>query len=105
MAVLCLAFAAPARAADVSMNLSTDETFVGVPVVVQITIKNAKTFEAPAFPDVAGAKVASAGVSGPNTITQIINGRVTRMQSVAYIYQVTPTKLGRLGIPPIRVKA
>jgi tetratricopeptide (TPR) repeat protein len=97
--------AVEASAAEVRAAISTRETYVGLPVTLQIQVRNAEKFDAPALPEVAGLKIESLGTPGRSTQTTIINGRVSTNSSVIYSYQVTPTQTGSFHIPPITVTA
>lgn len=94
-----------ARAADVEMKLSATETYVGLPITVQITIRDAAQCERPKFPDIPGAAVRDVG--GENRMTQmsVVNGRMSQSVTVSYQFQVTPQTAGPLTIPSIDVVA
>jgi len=93
-----------ARAADVGFSISARETYVGLPVHIQVEIKNAQDHEPPEVPAIDGAEVR---LSNPaqSSFTSIVNGRVERSLSVTYTISIIPRKAGTLQIPAIRVKA
>lgn len=95
--------AAHARAQNVKVQVSTRETYVGLPIQVQVTIENATDHEPPEFPPVDGATVQALGGSQSSRSVSIVNGRMTQQISVRYTYQVTPTREGTIAIGPISV--
>ncbi len=101
--VLVGVLAPAASAGDVEFTISSQETYVGVPVRLQVTITNADDYEQPVLPDIDGADVR---LSTPSTqsMTSIINGRVERSSTVTYTVSITPRRAGTLVIPSIRVK-
>lgn len=102
---LLLGFAVtPANAADVSFNVSPDETYVGMPVTVSVTIENATQHDPPEFPKIEGADVRDGGRSDRSFVTVTPRGRVDRTTYV-YTYYVSPRKEGILIIPPIVIRA
>ncbi|MEJ7590378.1 MAG: hypothetical protein WKF77_02440 [Planctomycetaceae bacterium] len=50
----------PVTAADVDARLSAQETWVGTPVVLQLSIHNAADYEQPAISDIDGCDIRSA---------------------------------------------
>jgi len=102
---LCAAAVGLTNAAEVTIQVSSRETYVGVPITVRIAIENATKHEEPIFPEIPGATVRSAG--GPNRSSQItmINGKTTQNVSDTYNYRLTPHKTGRISIPAIAVQA
>ncbi len=66
-----------ASAAEVRAGISARETYVGLPVTLQIQISNASKFDPPTIPEVDGLTVQSLGAPARSTQTTIINGNVT----------------------------
>jgi hypothetical protein len=87
------------------MQVSTYETYAGVPITVRITISDADIAGEPQIPDIPGVSVLLVG--GPNRSSQMtyINGRMTRTTSVTYDYRFTPREVGTFEIPEIEVEA
>jgi len=104
-ALICAAMIGRTDAAEVSIQVSTRETYVGVPVTVRISIDNAEGQSDIIFPDIPGAVVRKVG--GPNRSSQIsiINGRTTQHVTDSYDYQLIPKVAGRIRIPAITVQA
>jgi hypothetical protein len=103
---LLTALAAPgARAADVSMQISSRETYVGVPITLRIIIEDVDTHEPPVFPALDNVTVRSFGRPAEFTQTSNINGRVTLKKTLSYGFQLTPREAGRITIPPVVVRA
>jgi hypothetical protein len=101
-----MALAAPgARAADVSLQISSRETYVGVPITLRIVIENADEHEPPVFPALDNVTVRSSGTPRRSSQTTIINGRMTQRVTVSYDFQLTPREAGRITIPPVVVTA
>ncbi len=93
-----------ALAADVDARLSTREAWVGMPVVLQLSISNAGDYEQPTMPEIDGCDIRSAGAPSQSTQTTIINGRRNDTRSVVMQYLITPRREGTYEIPPITVK-
>ena len=93
-----------AIAADVDARLSTKEGWVGMPVVLQISIINAADYEQPTIPDIAGCDIRSAGAPSQSSQITIINGRQTQKRSVVMQYLITPRREGTFEIPAITLK-
>jgi len=91
-------------AADVDVRLSTQEGWVGMPVVLQILINNAADYEQPTIPEIDGCDIRSAGAPSQSSQITIINGRQTQKRSVVMQYLITPRREGTFEIPPITIK-
>jgi len=97
-------FIGPARAADVEFSITARETYVGLPVQIQVAVKNAQDHKPPEPPEIDGADV-RIGNPSQSTFTSIVNGRVERTISTTYTIAVIPRRAGILHIPAIRVEA
>ncbi len=93
-----------ASAADVALELSTRQAFVGQRVTVRIQISGANRVEGVEFPALEGATVRGPD-TGHSSSIQIINGRMTQQATYTYTYAVIPRQPGVLTIPPIIVRA
>ena len=93
-----------ATAADVDARLSTREGWVGMPVVLQLSIDNAADYDQPAIPEIDGCDIRSAGTPSQSSQITIINGRQTQKRSVVMQYLITPRREGTFEIPPIQLK-
>ncbi|HQZ65813.1 MAG TPA: BatD family protein [Planctomycetaceae bacterium] len=91
-------------AADVDARLSTSEAWVGIPVVLQLSISNAADYEQPIMPEIDGCDIRSAGEPSQSTQTTIINGRRSDTRSVVMQFLITPRREGTYEIPPIAMK-
>ncbi len=100
-----LTIAGSAMAAEVSIAVSSNETYVDLPVTLQINIADAGDHERPEIPSVDGLEIKSAGPPGRSSRVSIINGRRSVNSSVTYSYRVTPTRTGNFTIPPVQVSA
>ncbi len=101
---LLLALAATGRAADVDFSISGRETYVGLPIRIQVTVKNADEHDPPELPEIDGADVRLEGPSTQSS-TLIVNGRVERTSSHTYAIVITPRQAGTLRVPSIIVNA
>lgn len=110
VAILCqlmfvLSFAFTAAAGEVSVAVSSSETYVDLPITLQIKIEDAGDHERPEIPDVDGLDIVSAGPPSRSSQVSIVNGRRSASSSVTYHYRVTPTRLGQFTIPPIQISS
>ncbi len=98
--------AGSAPAAEVSLTLSGRETYVDVPVTLEIVIRDAEAYSRPVLPDIPGMSILDQ--VGPSVSTRMHlngSGRVTRTQTVSFSYQLIPRREGRFEIPAIAVQA
>lgn len=94
-----------AAAADVRVGLSTRETYVGLPVTLQIRVSNASNVEPPKIPQIDGLSIKSIGTPSRSTQITTINGSTTTASTLSYAYEITPERSGSFHIPPITVQA
>ncbi len=94
-----------ARAADLDVQVSSRETQVGVPIVLQVAIQNGRDNGSPVLPQIPNVKVRSRGGPSRSSQTTIINGTMKSSVSLTYQYELTPQKEGRFTIPPITLKS
>lgn len=94
-----------AGAVDVEADVSTRETYVNVPITLQIQINNAVEYEQPVMPAVDGLEIKSLGAPSRSYQITTINGRRTQRTTMAYQYSVTPVREGTFTIPPVKVVA
>ncbi|MDA8743255.1 BatD family protein [Rubripirellula amarantea] len=92
-------------AAEVSVAVSQRETYVGLPIQLQVRIQNASKHDQPVVDDVDGLKIEAVGRPSHNSQITIINGRASRSETISYLYLVTPLHEGTFTIPPIKVNA
>ncbi len=92
-------------AAEIESDVSTRETFVGLPIVLRISINNAVEHETPVMPEVDGLEIELAGPPSRSSQTMWINGRKTHRTTVSYQFRVTPLREGTFTIPPVKVVA
>ncbi|MEZ6131431.1 MAG: BatD family protein [Planctomycetaceae bacterium] len=93
-----------AFAGSVDIRLSAREAWVGMPVVLQLSINNASDYDMPDPPQIDGCDVRSAGTPSQSSQTTIINGRRTDSRSVVIQYLITPRREGTFDVPPITFK-
>lgn len=92
-------------AIDVTTNISTRETYVGLPTVLRVVINNAVEHDVPTFPEVQGLTIEQAGPPSKNSQITSINGRRSQRTSIVYSFLVTPNEEGTFTIPPIQITA
>ena len=85
------------------MQISSQETFVGESVTLNLQIENAKTKKAPEFPQVDGLKIESTGMPQQQTMTTIVNGRRSERNTFTFRYQITATTVGDFIVPAVMV--
>src|SRR4051812_1721677 len=93
------------RAAEVRVGLSARESYVSVPVTLQVRVSNAEDSKPPQVPDVDGLQIRPIGTPARSTQITTINGRTTTNTSLTYNFEVTPQRAGTFRIPPITVHA
>lgn len=105
--LLCLATGAatPLAAAEVRAGLSSQETYVGLPVTLQIQVSNAQSPQPPVIPTVDGLEIKSVGTPARSTQISSINGHTTTRSTLTFAFEVTPQRTGSFRIPPITVSA
>jgi hypothetical protein len=104
LAITCYGLSASAMAADVDVRLSTKEGWVGMPVVLQLSINDAADYDQPTLPEIDGCDIRSAGTPSQSSQITIINGRQTQKSSVVMQYLITPRREGTFEIPPFTIK-
>ena len=104
----CLLCPAPALArqdragSPVQFSISTNRTYVGQAVTLEVEISSDGDVDGPEAPAVDGAEV-DALMPSRFESTSIVNGRVSRRLSVTHRFQIRPTVQGVMTIPPVTV--
>lgn len=98
-----LSMAAKASAASVELTLSTQETYVGMPIRAELTISDAQNPQQPEFPTIEGVDVVAAGAPRQMSQTMVFNGRVSHKSALTYTWQLTPRREQKFHIPSIKV--
>lgn len=91
------------HAQRVGAQLSSREAYVGTPIILQITVENAESFDIPELPKVDGCDFSAAGAPRKSSRISIINGRVNKSQSATYQFLITPRREGKFSIPAIEI--
>lgn len=109
VAVAAALTSASLRGAEVKSVVSSQETYVGVPVTLQIRVNNSRDHDPPQIPQVDGLTIESTGPPSSRSQTSISIGpggqRQTKIESTVYSYRVTPEREGAFTIPPVTVVA
>src|SRR4051794_25543028 len=92
-------------AADVQVQLSARESYVGLPVALQIRVSNATDVKPPEVAKVDGLDILDRGIPARSTQITTINGHTTTRTSLTFSFEVTPQRPGTFRIPPIIVHA
>ena len=103
--ILAIGLAANTSAAEVRAGLSSRETYVGLPITLQVQVSGNSDTSPPSIPSVDGLEIKSLGPPSRSTQITTINGQVTTSSSVTYSYGVTPQRTGSFHIPPIAIQA
>ncbi len=101
---LTWAAASASQAADVVFTMSSRETYVGVPVRIQVIVKDARQHQPPDFPEIQWADVEmqrEVASAHPTSASAGFEQSVT----TTYTYVVSPRQAGTFMIPPIHVDA
>ncbi len=90
-----------ASAADVDLRLSSREAYVGAPIVLQLDIVNAESYQPPTLPQIDGLQIRSVGAPSQSSQITIINGRRSERRSISLQYEITPNRAGTYELPPL----
>lgn len=103
-AAFWLASGGTAMAVSVKAEGPTHEVLPGEPFKLSVVIEGARSAATPRLPEMPGV-TARLLTPSPNrqSSMQIINGRITRSQTLTYVYQLRARRVGNLVIPPISV--
>ncbi len=106
IAAFALALTSIARGqAAVELQLSAKHAFAGEAFVVGIEVTSFQEADAPQWPPLDGATVRQLGSSSESSFISIIGNRRTETRSRTWQYELTPTRVGTLVIPPVTVQA
>lgn len=106
--VLCVLFvlaAGPVFAAEMNFSAAVDRTTVGLGEQLQlvVTVEGANTGaprpQLPDLPDFTNY----GSTSSSSTSISVVNGRMSRQQTVSFIYVLAPKRVGTLTIAPVRL--
>ena len=86
------------------MQISSQNTFVGEPLALNLEIENAKSKKAPEFPQIDGLTIESTGAPRQQRMTTIVNGQKIERKSFNFSYQITANKQGNFNVPSITVE-
>ena len=102
--LVLLTSTAVASAQAVTAEISSREGWVGQPILVQVSVRNAGRAARPKAPDVEGLEIESAGRPTESSSTRIdFSGKRTFTSTVRWLYKVTPRSEGKFTIPPFEV--
>lgn len=84
-------------------QLSSQEAWVGETILLELRVNNANRHSRPDIEVDDGLEIAMVRAPSRSTSVKTIGGRTTRVESTVYLYQITPTRIGRHTISPISV--
>ncbi|MDX2225773.1 MAG: BatD family protein [Verrucomicrobiae bacterium] len=93
-----------AQEPGVSATLNPPEINLGEAAELQVSTTNLSDAEAPEIPKVEGLQIRLAGNQSSQQVN-IVNGRMSSITTVTFVYHVIPMKAGDFTIAPISVKA
>lgn len=102
--VVSVATTTAAFGQNVDTRLSSREAYIGMPVVLEISIRNASNYEPPSIPAIDGCEIRSAGTPAQSSQITIINGRRSESRSVVMRYLITPRRPGSYEIPALELR-
>ena len=76
--------------------------YIGVPMKFVVVYKDVSGNSEPTIPPIDGFTITKRNGTETSSQTTFINGQVTSTSTSKYTFFLTPTKLGKLTIPPIR---
>ena len=86
-----------------STRVSTRETYVGMPVILQIQISNPQEFDLPDPPQIDGCEVKANGAPSQSRHFTIINGVRNESRTITMQYLITPMEAGEFEVPALEV--
>ena len=90
---------------DVTFDFGSREVWVGQSFNVVIDVVNAESHDAPTVPSIEGASTELLPGTQTSSFVQVVNGVVTKRETISYTLRVTPERSGIIEIPPILVEA
>ncbi len=102
--VLCAGAVLAAAEPSVELRLGARQAYQNEAFEVVIEVRDFQTVEPPAFPALPGCAVRALGAGSDSTQITIINGRRQESRSRTYAFELTPTVVGELTVPPIEVR-
>src|SRR6056297_1368313 len=90
-------------AGDVRRAISAGETYVGLPITLQVQFQDVEQHVRPEIPAVDGLTIRAAGAPARRSQVTIINGQRTERESLTYVFEITPERVGTFQLPPFTV--
>ncbi len=106
MVLICAASPDSLRAAEnvrTGVTISPSKVPAGETAVYQLQVVNGQPDQLPEFPDIEGLEIGFAGQQTSSN-TRIFNGRMERIVSLIYRWNIVPGKEGVFLIPPLEFK-
>jgi hypothetical protein len=100
------AFAALSSAADVEFRLPPREAWVGLPVLLEVSVKYTRTIELPPkAPEIEGMTVRELPAEASFAAASDSQGRYVATRAQVFRFSLRPEREGEFEIPPIEVRA
>ena len=93
-----------AKAQNVSVSYTNNQTWVDTPIQIVFTVENASDFGEPILPEVDGLKIKYEGALNRSSRITIINGKREESRTVDLAISVTPTRAGTFIVPNIQLE-
>ena len=84
-------------------QLSSQEAWIGETILLELRVNNANRHSRPSIQVDDGLEIAMVRAPSRSTSVKTIGGRTTRVETTIYLYQITPTRIGKHTISPISV--
>jgi len=94
-----------ARAADVTVQVSSREVYVGAPFRIAIEIEYENDYREPDLPDVPGLRILRPPSVSSGSYTQILGRQRTHTNTATFTYTCVADATGTFTIPPLTVTA
>ncbi len=102
--VLCAVAVAPAAEPNVKLSLAAQSAYVNEALTVEVEVGGFEECEPPVWPDMPTCAVRATGQPMESKQVYITNNRQQVWRSRTYAFELTPTEVGVLTIPPVSVK-
>ncbi len=102
--MLCAGTALAAAEPTVELRLGTRQAYQNEAFELLIEVRDFQTVEPPAFPPLPGCTVRALGAGSDSTQIVISGGRRHESRSRIYAFELTPSEVGELLVPPIEVR-
>ncbi|MHC5114029.1 MAG: BatD family protein [Planctomycetota bacterium] len=103
--LVALASTAGARAAEVSVAVSSRHVYAEIPFTLTVEIVNAASYEMPELPEMDGIRALGEPTPSRRSETRIFNGRTTQKETVTITWMLQAERTGQVTIPAFKIRA